>query len=130
MSKIKLENMEFHAYHGCLEHEKRDGNTFLVTVIMNIDTTQAEQTDVLDDTLNYQFVYDFIKSEMAIPSELIEHIGSRITCGILHHFSPVNAVTVQLSKLNPPLGGKVQSVSIELSGERENEPNSSILTCN
>lgn len=128
MSKIKLENMQFHAYHGCLEHEKRDGNTFLVTVTLDMDTTKAEQTDVLDDTLNYQLVYDLVKAEMAIPSELIEHIARRILTSILMQFSQVNALTVQLSKLNPPLGGKVQSVSIELSGDRENE--TSILTCN
>ena len=29
MSKIILENMEFHAFHGCMEHEKKLGNTFL-----------------------------------------------------------------------------------------------------
>jgi 7,8-dihydroneopterin aldolase/epimerase/oxygenase len=118
MSKIKLENMEFHAYHGCLEHEKRDGNTFLVTVTLDMDTLVAQQSDLLDDTLNYQLVYDLIKAEMAIPSELIEHIGHRILSGILNQFPQVHAVTVLLSKLNPPLGGKVQSVSIELSQGR------------
>jgi dihydroneopterin aldolase len=117
MSKIKLEKMKFHAYHGCLEHEKRDGNTFLVTVIMDINTAKAEQTDLLDDTLNYQLVYDLVKAEMAIPSELIEHIGKRILDGILTQFAQVKSATVHLSKLNPPLGGNVQSVSIELSGE-------------
>ena len=37
MSKIILDNMEFHAYHGVLEHEKELGNTFLVTVVMEIN---------------------------------------------------------------------------------------------
>jgi 7,8-dihydroneopterin aldolase/epimerase/oxygenase len=119
MSKIKLENMQFHAYHGCLEHEKREGNTFLITVIMDIDTSKAEQTDLLDDTLNYQLVYDLVKAQMEIPSELIEHIACRILRGILTDFPQVNEAIVQLAKLNPPLGGKVQSVSIELSGKRE-----------
>lgn len=27
---IELEGMEFHAYHGCLEKERREGNTFIV----------------------------------------------------------------------------------------------------
>jgi 7,8-dihydroneopterin aldolase/epimerase/oxygenase len=114
MSIIKLENMEFHAYHGCLEHEKRNGNTFLVTVTMDMDTSQAELSDKLVDTLNYQFVYEIVKTEMEIPSELIEHIARRIQDKIMSQLTGINVLTVLLSKLHPPLGGKVQSVSIEL----------------
>ena len=66
MSEITLENMEFHAYHGCLEHENTLGNTFLVTLSMQFDTTAAEKTDQLSDTLNYKLVYDVVKAEMEI----------------------------------------------------------------
>jgi dihydroneopterin aldolase len=52
MATITLENMEFHAYHGCLDHEKQLGNTFLVTASMELDTTLAGLTDQLSDTLN------------------------------------------------------------------------------
>ena len=58
MSVITLHNMKFHAYHGCLDFEKEEGNTFLVSVIMELNTTLAGKTDDLDDTLNYQQVYD------------------------------------------------------------------------
>jgi len=61
MSIITLENMEFHAYHGCLEHEQQFGNTFLVTLDMEFDTNLAEQSDQLNDTLNYKLVYDEVK---------------------------------------------------------------------
>jgi len=114
MSKIILENMEFHAYHGCLEHEKALGNTFIVSLHMEIDTSQAGITDELCDTLNYQLVYDVVKREMEIPSKLIEHIGQRIVENVSSSFPQIAALTLKLSKLNPPLGGKVNAVSIEI----------------
>lgn len=114
MSKITLENMSFHSYHGCLEHEKTLGNTFIVTVQMEIDTVKAAQSDELTDTLNYQLVYDVIKIEMDKPSKLIEHAVQRIADTIQSTFNQISHLKIKLSKLNPPLGGKVDAVSIEI----------------
>ena len=105
--------MEFHAYHGCLEHEKQLGNTFLVTVAMELDTTEAAKTDKLSNTLNYQLIYDIIKEQMNIRANLLEHLAQRITDTLLHRFPEILSIQLKLSKLNPPLGGKVNSVSVE-----------------
>lgn len=118
MAVIYLENMEFHAYHGCLDHEKKLGNTFIVNLSMEIDTTHAGLTDDLADTLNYQEVYDLVKEQMAIPSKLIEHAVQRISDAIFEGFKQITTLEIKLSKLNPPLGGKVQSVSIVLKKQR------------
>ncbi len=119
MSKIILENMEFHAFHGFLEHENQIGNTFLVSVSMEIDTEKAGKSDDLHDTLNYQSVYNVVKKEMQIPSKLIEHVSQRIINTLFDEFIRIQQLTVKLSKLNPPLGGKVEKVSIELSKSRD-----------
>ena len=107
--------MKFHAYHGCFDFEKRDGNTFLVSVEMDLDTDISGKTDNLEDTLNYQEVYDVAKREMEIPSNLLEHVGQRILDTLINEFTKLKSVKVKLSKLNPPLGGEVESVSIEIS---------------
>lgn len=117
MSVITLENMEFHAYHGCLEHEKKLGNIFIVTVEMEIDTQKASKTDKLEDTLNYQQVYDIVKEEMDKPANLIEHVGQRVFDSLCIAFPSVKSFTVKLSKLNPPLGGKTESVTIRLTNQ-------------
>lgn len=114
MAIITLNNMKFHAYHGCFDFEKRDGNTFLVSVEMELDTYLAGILDNLEDTLNYQEVYDAVKREMEIPSNLIEHVARRILDALIKNFLEIKSVKVKLSKLNPPLGGDVESVSIEL----------------
>ena len=118
MSKISLENMEFHAYHGCLEHERELGNTFIVSVVMDMDTSHAGKTDELEHTLNYQIVYDVVEGQMNIPSKLIEHVGQRILDSIFNDFPQIQELKVKLSKLNPPLGGKVEKVTIQLSKKR------------
>ena len=118
MAKIALENMEFHAFHGCLEHEQQLGNTFIVTVGMELDTSLAGATDELAHTLNYQLVYDVVKEQMSVPSKLIEHIGQRIVDHVFNEFPLIQQLEVKLSKLNPPLGGKVDRVTIELSRKR------------
>ena len=106
--------MKFHAYHGCLDFEKRDGNTFLVNLIMELDNEKAEISDKLEDTLNYQEVYDVVKREMEIPSNLIEHAARRIFDALIENFPQILHLNLRLSKLNPPLGGDVKSVSVEI----------------
>ncbi len=118
MSRISLENMEFHAFHGCLEHEQTLGNTFIVSISMMLDTQLAGQTDELEHTLSYKLVYDVVKEQMEIPSKLIEHVGQRILDTIMNQFPQIQALEVCLSKLNPPLGGKVSKVTIDMKKAR------------
>ncbi len=118
MRRIILENMEFHAYHGVLEHEKKEGNTFIVSLSIDFDTSIAGASDCLEDTLNYQWVYDAVKEEMETPSELIEHIAQRIMDHLMLYFPRIEAISLKLSKLNPPLGGKVEKVTIQLEERR------------
>jgi len=110
--------MEFHAFHGCLEFEQQFGNTFIVSLSMELDTTHAGLTDELEHTLNYQLVYDVVKAQMSIPSKLIEHVGQRILDDVFDKFIQIKELTVRLSKLNPPLGGNVERVTIELNKYR------------
>lgn len=110
--------MEFHAFHGCLDFEQKLGNTFVVSVTMELDTMHAGQTDDLEHTLNYQSVYDVVKREMKTPSKLIEHVGQRIFDSIFKEFQQIKELEIKLSKLNPPLGGKVERVTIELKKSR------------
>ncbi len=119
MSKIILENMEFFAYHGVLQHEQELGNTFVISLEMEVDTLKAGASDLLDDTINYQLVYNAVRKQMEIPSKLLEHIGHRITDKLINKFPRINEMTLRLSKLNPPLGGKVDRVSIVIHKSRK-----------
>ena len=114
MATITLEGMEFHAYHGCFAEEQVTGNTFFVDIYLETDTEQAEKSDSLADTVNYSDIYDIIKKEMAIKANLLEHIGNRIIKAIQEEFSQVESIELKISKMNPPVGGKVDNVSVIL----------------
>ncbi|MCQ2346778.1 MAG: dihydroneopterin aldolase [Paludibacteraceae bacterium] len=110
---IRLQDIELQAYHGVYPEEKRLGNTFLVNISLTLPDTRAVETDQLADTVNYQSVYDIVQREMAIPSDLLEHVAGRIRKAICQ-LVPQAVVKIQISKKNPPLGGKVAWATIEL----------------
>lgn len=114
MSVISIEGMEFFAYHGCFKEEAIIGTKFRIDLFLRTDTRKAEVSDVLDDTVNYQKVYAFVKEEMQTPSKLLEHVGRRILHRIQREFPDVNKATIKIRKLNPPLGGKMDFVAVEL----------------
>lgn len=109
---ISIEGMEFYAFHGCTEEEKKTGIHFMVDVHIVCDLDNPASTDNIKDALNYVTVYKIVAREMQHTSNLIEHVGKRIKEAILNEFAQAEDVTVRVSKLNPPLGGKVEKVSI------------------
>jgi 7,8-dihydroneopterin aldolase/epimerase/oxygenase len=114
MGKILLEGMEFFAYHGCFKEEQIIGTKFLVDLEIETDTTRAEQTDHLTDTLNYQEVYRIVRQEMDQKSHLLEHVARRILDNIRRSFPGTGKLRIRVSKLNPPVGGKMHQVSLVL----------------
>jgi len=114
MSWISVEGMEFHSYHGCFKEERIIGTRFIVNLWFEMDTNAAEKSDNLKDTIDYQSVYLLVKSQMDESSHLLEHVGRRILDAFHSKYPQVIHSKVKVSKLNPPLGGKIQSVSITI----------------
>lgn len=114
MSVISIEGMEFFAYHGCFEEEQVIGTKFRIDLFLDVDTSIAERSDHLKDTVNYQSVFQLVKKEMETPSKLLEHVGRRILDKIKQEFTSVKNARIKIRKLNPPLGGKMDFVSLEL----------------
>jgi 7,8-dihydroneopterin aldolase/epimerase/oxygenase len=113
---IELENIEFTAYHGCFKEEKIIGNKFIVNLKVTTDVSKASKSDNILEALNYQTLFDLIKEQMKITSNILEHVCARILDAIYEQFGKevINA-TVTVSKCNPPLGGKLDKVSLTLS---------------
>lgn len=119
MAYIQLHDMEFYAYHGHFKEEQEVGNYFLVNVKLKTDITKAAQTDNLDDALDYQKVYRLIEQEMKQKSFLIEPLLMRIVRKLFDEFSQLEYLELEISKINPPLGGKVNRISLSWEGIRE-----------
>lgn len=111
---IELEGLEFYAYHGHYDFEKQVGARFMVSATIQTDCTKAGKTDKLEDALNYQKIYDIIREEMEIPSALLEHVCTRILDHIYRSFPTIEKASIKLSKMNPPMGGEIEKVSVRL----------------
>ena len=118
MSRIALENMLFYAHHGCFEEEQAIGTRFRLDVTYETDTTRAQQTDDISDTVSYLDVYQTVKRGMVKPSHLLEHVGERICESVLSEYPAIDSVSVKVSKLAPPLGGELEAVSVEITKDR------------
>lgn len=114
MATITIKNMQFYAHHGCFEQEQRVGTHFTVTLTFTYDATKAIETDTIEQAISYLEVYQVVKKEMEQPSHLIENVAWRIKQAVKEHFSGIGSIQVQLCKLNPPLGGQVEQVCVEL----------------
>ncbi|HBX50670.1 MAG: dihydroneopterin aldolase [Bacteroidetes bacterium RIFOXYA12_FULL_35_11] len=109
---IQIEGMEFYAFHGCYKEEQIVGGKFLVDVEITCDCVSASKSDQIRDALNYQKVYEIIGSEMKKKSHLLEHVAARVADKLYEEFSVIKKIRLKISKMNPPLGGQVQKVSI------------------
>ena len=114
MSTISIEGMEFFAYHGCCKEEQVIGTKFRIDIFLKSDTSKAEVSDNLHETVNYQSVYKAINEEMKARSKLLENVGRRILNRILKEFPSIEYARIKIRKLNPPLGGKIDFVAVEL----------------
>jgi 7,8-dihydroneopterin aldolase/epimerase/oxygenase len=115
MGKISLEGMEFFAYHGCYKEEQIIGTKFIVDLHVCLDTAIAEDSDHLKDTLSYVHLYRIVKKEMEQKSHLLEHVAKRIVDSLKSGFPQIQRIELKISKINPPIGGKVSHVSYSTS---------------
>lgn len=118
MGKVALEGMEFFAYHGFYDEEQKVGNKYAVDLEVSTDFSAAAREDSVEGTVNYETLYQLIKEEMAVSARLLEHLAYRINERILQKLPQVEAVTVSISKFNPPIGGVCQRSRVTLEGKR------------
>lgn len=111
---IELEEMEFRAFHGCYPLERIVGNRFLVNVTIKADLSLPAANDNVNDTINYLSVYETVRDEMKIESHILEHVAQRVIDAIYCRFPQSQYVRVKISKIAPPLGGKIRKVSVTL----------------
>jgi dihydroneopterin aldolase len=109
---IQVEGIKVYAYHGCLEEEARIGCNYIVDVTIETDFSEAAKTDDLTKTIDYVTVYNIVKAQMAIRSKLIEQAGQRIVDELKQQLKGLLTLEVKVTKLNPPMNGDVQKVSI------------------
>lgn len=120
MDKIRINRMEFYAYHGLLREEKKLGQRFIVDVELFLPLNRAGRSDRMEDSIDYSDVYRTVKQIVEGESKnLIEAVAEEIATTLLQTFSTLNACNVTVTKPDPPIAGNYHSVEVQIYRERE-----------
>ncbi|WP_190810393.1 dihydroneopterin aldolase [Flagellimonas sp. S3867] len=118
MGRIRINNIRVHSNHGCLKEEMLIGSDYRVDLDVFADLSQPSQSDKLQETVDYVHLNKIVREEMAVRSNLLEHVAKRIIDRIFSELDMVNKAQVEVAKINPPMGGDVESVSVKLEYSR------------
>ena len=101
--RIELRGLRVRGHHGVYEHERRDGQDFVVDITVWMDLTHAARSDRLQDTLDYgalaQRAAAIVGGE---PCNLIEAVAGRVADDVFRDVR-VHTVEVVLHKPQAPI---------------------------
>lgn len=120
MGIIKVENIRVFANHGCLKEETAIGSDYRVDIKIKANLQSSSVSDDLADTVDYVFLNRVVREEMAKPSKLLESVAKRILNRFFEEESLITKATVAVRKVNPPIGGDVEMVTIQMTQKRKN----------
>lgn len=118
MGIIKLTNIRTFSFHGCLEEEAKIGSDYSVNLTIKTNLEPSAKTDELTDTVDYVDLNRIVVEEMAVRAKLLEHVAKRIMDRVLKELKMVTKIEVEVTKLNPPIGGDVEGVTIIMKKKR------------
>lgn len=103
---VRLINAVFYAHHGVMQEEHRIGGRYEVDVSVDLDFESAAVDDDLNQTVNYEKVYAFVR-ELITENNfyLIEKLAYRIANKVVEFYPSIESVEVTVRKPNPPVGG-------------------------
>lgn len=110
--RIALRGIRARGHHGVLPEERRDGQVFVVDVVLTVDLAPAAASDELADTVDYADVAGGVVAEVVgEPCDLIEVLAGRIADRVLTD-SRIEAVEVTVHKPQAPVGVPFDDVSV------------------
>lgn len=104
---VALHGVEFFAYHGFYPEEQKIGNTFIVDIEVEF-APGDNMDDELDNTVNYELLFDIVNERMKVTSKLIETVAQGVVDDIKRQYAFVTGISVSIKKLNPLIGAKVK----------------------
>ncbi len=119
MGKIILYNIRTYSYHGCLVEESKIGSNYRVDLEIKTDLRHSAITDDLQDTVDYVTLNQIVVTEMAIRAALLETVANRIIRCAMLTLESIRKIKVTVTKINPPIGGDVEGVSIVMKNSRK-----------
>jgi len=117
MYKIHVENIRTKSYHGCLKEESIIGGEYRTDVWIALKKEYLIKKDELSETVDYGVVTQIVVEEMKKNSKLIESVCERIVNRVIKLSITIQYVRARVCKINPPIDGDVENVSVEIKKE-------------
>jgi len=112
VDRIVLSGLRIRGHHGVYEHERRDGQDFVVDITVWIDLARAGATDDLADTYDYAALAQLAAAVVAGPARnLIETVGAQIADQVMDD-ERVHAVEVAVHKPQAPIPQQFADVAV------------------
>ena len=118
MGKIFLNSIRLYAFHGCMDEESRIGSDYIIELEVDTNLSLSSKSDDLSDTVDYVALHAIVEREMKKRANLLENVTNRIGTSILKEHLNVEKVKVKVVKKNPPIGGNVDEVAVQLELKR------------
>lgn len=112
--RIILTRMEFRAFHGCYELERKVGNRFTVDLEITAELGAVAVQDDVTQAVNYLTAYEIVRRTMGVTQHTVERVTDNIIEALYAEFTQIRHIKCTVSKLAPPLGGKTEKVSVVL----------------
>ncbi|MES2171946.1 MAG: dihydroneopterin aldolase [Actinomycetota bacterium] len=118
VDEIALVGLRAFAHHGVFEHERRDGQEFVIDVRVMISLDEAAESDDLDKTIHYGVLAEQVVAAVeSSPVDLIETVAQRVVDVVFTH-DAAQWARVTVHKPNAPITVPFEDVSVTLNRKR------------
>ena len=115
---ITISGVRARGYHGVYDHERRDGQDFVVDVVLELDTGPAAVSDDVADTVHYGEVAESLAGVVSgEPVNLLETLAARLAAVCLED-KRVAAATITVHKPQAPVAVPVSDVAVTIRREQ------------
>ncbi|MFE9020628.1 dihydroneopterin aldolase [Streptomyces sp. NPDC007808] len=118
MDRVALRGLKARGHHGVFPKEREEGQTFVVDLVLGLDTRPAAADDDLAKTVHYGIVAEEVVAVVqGEPVDLIETLAARIAQACLKH-EGVQEVEVTVHKPNAPITVPFDDVTVTITRSR------------
>jgi 7,8-dihydroneopterin aldolase/epimerase/oxygenase len=116
--RLAVRGLAVHGHHGVFDFERRDGQVFVIDLVLGLDTGPAARSDDLQDTVDYGSLVDQVRKAVEHdPVDLIETLAQRIADVCLRH-GAVQTVEVTVHKPHAPIQATFDDVALTINRSR------------
>ena len=118
LDELTLTGLRATAFHGVFDHERRDGQIFIVDATVYLDLSTAARTDELSRTVHYgELAEQIVAAVESNPVDLIETVAERVAAIVLAHEAAVST-TITIHKPSAPITVPFDDVSVTITRHR------------